>query len=179
MSEETAIFGGGCFWCIEAVFKRVSGVQSVQSGYMGGHIEHPTYQEVCTGLTGHAEVARITFDPAKVSYREMLDAFFVVHDPTTMNQQGNDVGSQYRSVIFYTSEQQKREAEQAIAELNGAQQYRDPVVTAVAPAGEFYAAEDYHRDYYSNHASAPYCRIVIAPKLQKFEKLFGKKLKVS
>ncbi len=179
MPSETAIFGGGCFWCIEAVFERVTGVQSVDSGYMGGQVAGPTYQQVCTGVTGHAEVARIIFDPAQVSYHELLDVFFAVHDPTTLNRQGNDFGSQYRSVIFYTSEQQKREAEQAITELGGSHQYDDLVVTTVEPAGEFYPAEDYHQDYYSQHSSAPYCQFVIAPKVQKFDKLFGGKLKAS
>jgi peptide-methionine (S)-S-oxide reductase len=179
MANQTAIFGGGCFWCIEAVFDRVSGVVSVESGYMGGHVANPDYRQVCTGTTGHVEVARITFDPEQVSYRQLLDVFFAVHDPTTLNRQGNDFGTQYRSVIFYTSEEQRREAEQAIAELSAAHEYPDPIVTAVEPASEFYVAENYHQEYYSNNTTAPYCRMVIAPKLHKFEKLFGSKAKAS
>jgi peptide-methionine (S)-S-oxide reductase len=179
MANQTAVFGGGCFWCIEAVFDRVSGVVSVESGYMGGRIANPTYRQVCTGTTGHVEVARISFDPEQVSFRDLLRVFFAVHDPTTLNSQGNDFGTQYRSVIFYTSEEQRREAEQAIAELERSHEYADPIVTGVEPASEFYVAEDYHQEYYANNAVAPYCRMVIAPKLHKFEKLFGEKLKAS
>jgi peptide-methionine (S)-S-oxide reductase len=179
MANQTAIFGGGCFWCIEAVFDRVSGVVSVESGYTGGRSPHPTYQQVCTGTTGHVEVARITFDPAQVSFRELLDVFFAVHDPTTLNRQGNDFGTQYRSVIFYTSDEQRREAEGVIAELNASHAFPNPVVTAVEPASEFYIAENYHQEYFTNHQAAPYCSIVIAPKLRKFEKLFGNRIKAS
>ncbi len=174
---ETAILGGGCFWCLEAVFQRLSGVQSVESGYMGGHRENPTYQQVCTGTTGHAEVVRIAFDPGQVSYRELLAVFFAIHDPTTLDRQGNDIGAQYRSVIFYNSEDQRREAERAIAELTAAQEWPDPIVTAVEPAKKFFVAEDYHQEYFKNNPAQPYCRLVIAPKVQKFQKLFAAKLR--
>ncbi len=176
MSElQTAVFGGGCFWCLEAVFGRVAGVKSVESGYMGGRRPHPTYEQVCSGATGHVEVVRVSFDPAQVSYRDLLDIFFTIHDPTTLNRQGNDVGTQYRSVIFHASEEQHRQAEQAIAELNKGHVYPDPVVTAVEPASEFYEGEDYHQQYYAQHRSAPYCQYVIAPKLKKFEQKFASK----
>jgi peptide-methionine (S)-S-oxide reductase len=176
MPEQTAIFGGGCFWCLEAVFDRVSGVKSVESGYMGGRRPDPTYEQVCTGATGHAEVVRITYDPAEVSYRDLLDIFFTIHDPTTLNRQGNDVGTQYRSVIFYTGDEQRREAEQAIADLTAARAFHDPIVTALEPAKEFYVAEGYHQEYYAQHSSAPYCQYIIAPKLKKFEQKFAKKM---
>jgi peptide-methionine (S)-S-oxide reductase len=176
MSElQTAVFGGGCFWCLEAVFGRVAGVKSVESGYMGGRRPHPTYEQVCSGATGHVEVVRVSFDPAQVSYRDLLDIFFTIHDPTTLNRQGNDVGTQYRSVIFYASGEQRRQAEQAIADLDAARAFPDPVVTALEPASEFYTAEDYHQDYYAQHRSAPYCQYVIAPKLKKFEQKFASK----
>jgi peptide-methionine (S)-S-oxide reductase len=176
MSElQTAVFGGGCFWCLEAVFDRVAGVKSGESGYMGGRRKNPTYEQVCTGASGHAEVVRITFDPAQVSFRELLDIFFTIHDPTTLNRQGNDAGTQYRSVIFYNSDEQRREAEQAIADLTTARAFSDPIVTAVEPASDFYLAEDYHQRYYAGHSSAPYCQYVIAPKLKKFEQKFVKK----
>ncbi len=173
---QTAVFGGGCFWCLEAVFDRVAGVTSVQSGYMGGKRENPTYEQVCSGATGHAEVVRITFDPAQVIYHDLLEIFFTVHDPTTLNQQGNDIGTQYRSVIFYASEEQRRAAEEVIRELTSAHAFTDPIVTAVEPAKTFYPAEDYHQRYYAQHSSAPYCRYVISPKLQKLEKKFTKKM---
>jgi peptide-methionine (S)-S-oxide reductase len=176
---ETAVFGGGCFWCIEAVFNRMTGVKAAESGYMGGTTENPTYQQVCTGKTGHAEVVRVTFDPQLVSYRELLDVFFTVHDPTSLNRQGNDRGTQYRSVIFYDSEEQRREAEQAIAELTAAHEYPDPVVTAVEPASKFYLAEGYHQDYYTRNTGQPYCRVVIAPKLKKFQQAFAGKQKTA
>lgn len=178
-NEQTAVFGGGCFWCIEAVFNRMTGVKKAESGYMGGTVENPTYQQVCSGRTGHVEVVRVTFDPQQVSYRELLDVFFTVHDPTTLNRQGNDRGTQYRSVIFYNSDEQRREAEQAIAELNAAHEYPDPVVTAVEPATRFYMAEGYHQDYYSRNAGQPYCRVVIAPKLKKFQQTFAGKEKTA
>ncbi len=174
---ETAVFGGGCFWCLEAVFQRLSGVQSVESGYMGGHRENPTYQQVCTGGTGHAEVVRLTFDPEQVSYRELLDVFFSTHDPTTLNRQGNDVGTQYRSVIFYNSEEQRKEAEKVIAELSAEHAWPDPIVTSVEPAKTFHVAEDYHQDYYNSNTAQPYCRLVVGPKVQKFQKLFADKLR--
>lgn len=174
--SQIAVFGGGCFWCIEAVFDRVSGVKSVESGYMGGRRPNPTYEQVCSGATGHVEVVRVTFDPAQVSFRELLDIFFTIHDPTTLNRQGADVGTQYRSVIFYTSDEQKREAEQVIAALNAERTFPDPVVTAVEPAKDFYQAEGYHQEYFASHSSAPYCQVVIAPKLRKFEQKFAKKM---
>jgi peptide-methionine (S)-S-oxide reductase len=172
---QIAVLGGGCFWCLEAVLDRVTGVQSVESGYMGGRRANPTYQQVCSGATGHAEVVRVSFDPEQVSFRELLDIFFTIHDPTTLNRQGNDVGSQYRSVIFYTSDEQRSEAEQTIAELNASKAFPGPIVTAVEPAKEFYEAEDYHQEYYASNSSAPYCQYIIAPKLKKFEEKFGKK----
>ncbi len=174
---QTAVFGGGCFWCLEAVFSRTAGVKSVESGYMGGSVLNPTYQQVCTGRTGHAEVVRVTFDPQEVSYHELLDVFFAIHDPTTSDRQGNDLGTQYRSVIFYSSEEQRRQAEQAIAGLNAAHVWPDPVVTAVQPAGDFFVAERYHQDYYLNNERQPYCRFVIAPKLEKFRHAFPDKVK--
>lgn len=172
-NTETVVLGGGCFWCLEAVFDRVNGVQSVESGYMGGENANPTYQEVCTGMTGHAEVVRITFDPGQVSFRDLLEVFFAIHDPTTLNRQGNDTGTQYRSVIFYTGDEQRREAERLIAELG--KESPQPIVTAVEPARDFYMAEGYHQEYFANNANQPYCRFVVAPKVAKFEKLFGDK----
>ncbi|MBZ5646504.1 MAG: peptide-methionine (S)-S-oxide reductase MsrA [Acidobacteriia bacterium] len=178
MSEmQTAIFGGGCFWCLEAVFARVQGVSAAESGYMGGHVKNPAYREVCSGLTGHAEVVRVTFDPAAVSYKDLLDVFFAIHDPTTLNQQGNDFGTQYRSVIFYLSEEQRRRAEQAIADLDGAHKMPDPVVTAVEPASQFYVAEDYHQNYFANNPAQSYCQFVVAPKVRKLLKGFPEKVK--
>jgi len=173
----TAVFGGGCFWCLEAVFDRMEGVTAVESGYEGGHVENPTYQQVCNGNTGHAEVVRVTFDPAKVSYGELLEVFFSVHDPTTLNRQGNDVGTQYRSVIFYTSEDQYREAKKKIEELTAARTWPDPIVTSLEPAGKFYVAEDYHQEYFTNNGNQPYCQFVVAPKVKKFQQKFAEKLK--
>ncbi len=173
---QTAVFGGGCFWCLEAVFERVAGVHSVQSGYMGGRRENPTYEQVCSGATGHAEVVRITFDPAQISYRDLLEIFFTIHDPTTLNRQGNDAGTQYRSVIFFAGDDQRRAAEETIHQLTAARAFPDPIVTALEPAQAFYRAEDYHQRYYAQHSSAPYCRYVISPKLQKLEKKFAKKM---
>ena len=175
--EEIAIFGGGCFWCIEAVFNRLTGVKSAVSGYMGGHVDNPTYRQVCNGDTGHVEVVQVTFDPAEISYKDLLEVFFSMHDPTTLNRQGNDVGEQYRSVIFYTSEQQEKEAEEAIASLNASKAFPEPIVTSVEAAEKFYPAEDYHQLYYDNNATQPYCQFVIAPKLRKFEKKFGEKMR--
>lgn len=171
---ETAVLGGGCFWCLEAVFDRMKGVQTVESGYMGGARPRPTYEQVCTGATGHTEVVRVTFDPAQVSYRDLLEVFFAIHDPTTLNRQGNDAGTQYRSVIFYSSEEQRQAAERTIAEL--AKESPQPIVTAVEPAGEFWEAEDYHQEYFASNPNQPYCRFVVAPKVEKFEKLFGEKV---
>ena len=163
-----ATFGGGCFWCIEAVFERLDGVRSVVSGYAGGRVAHPTYEQVCSGTTGHAEVARITFDPAVVSYEDLLALFWKAHDPTTMNRQGADVGEQYRSVIFYHDEKQRAAAEES--RRNAASQFSTPIVTKIEPLREFYEAEDYHQDYYRNNPRAPYCMFVIKPKLEKMGK---------
>ena len=176
-NEQTAIFGGGCFWCMEAVFQRLDGVSHVESGYMGGHVDRPTYGQVCEGETGHVEVVRVTFDQEKVSYRELLDVFFTMHDPTTLNRQGNDAGEQYRSVIFYTNEEQQRIAEDVIAEMTAAKVYAEPIVTAIEPAEKFYPAEDYHQNYYNENSRQPYCMFVISPKLAKLEKKFAEKLR--
>jgi len=175
--QETAYLGGGCFWCLEAVFDRLKGVTSVESGYMGGHIENPTYRQVCGGDTGHVEVVGVTFDPQEIAYPDLLDVFFAIHDPTTLNRQGNDIGEQYRSVIFYASEQQRRQAEQAIAALNASHTLPSPVVTTVEPAGKFYVAEDYHQQYYANNAQQPYCQFVVSPKIQKFQKKFADRIR--
>jgi len=174
---ETAVFGGGCFWCLEAVFQRLPGVTSVESGYMGGRNENPTYKQVCAGNTGHAEVVRVTFDPGQISYHDLLAVFFATHDPTTLNRQGNDVGTQYRSVIFYNSDEQRRQAQQAIAELTSGHEFPAPIVTAVEPAATFFIAEDYHQNYFNENSEQPYCRFIIAPKLEKFRKTFAEKLK--
>src|SRR5437763_8189108 len=174
---ETAFLGGGCFWCLEAVFDRLSGVQSVESGYMGGHVDNPTYRQVCAGTTGHVEIVRVIFDPNEIPFPDLLDVFFTIHDPTTLDRQGNDIGTQYRSVIFYTSEEQRKEAEKVIADLNAAHTYPSSIVTAIEPASKFYVAEDYHQEYYANNSTQPYCQFVVAPKLQKFEKYFSAKAK--
>lgn len=176
-NSQVAIFGGGCFWCMEAVFDRLEGVVSVESGYSGGQVENPTYRQVCGGDTGHVEVVRVTFDPARITFRDLLDVFFEIHDPTTLNRQGNDVGEQYRSVIFYTSEAQKREAEETIAKLNAEHRFPNPIVTAVEPAQKFYMGEDYHQEYYENNRMQPYCMFVISPKVKKLEKRFAEKLR--
>ncbi|MFN8258702.1 MAG: peptide-methionine (S)-S-oxide reductase MsrA [Bacteroidales bacterium] len=175
--RETAVFGAGCFWCVEAVFQDVKGVYSVESGYSGGKTKNPTYKEVCSGLTGHAEVVKITFNPELVSFETLLGIFFKTHDPTTLNYQGNDRGTQYRSVIFYTSDSQKTAAEKIIAELNSEKAYPNPIVTEVTKFDAFYEAEDYHQDYYNFNKEQPYCQYVIQPKLEKFRKVFGKYLK--
>ncbi len=178
MKQETevAIFGGGCFWCTEAVFDELRGVISVMPGYAGGSVKNPTYEQVCSGMTGHAEVIRIEFDPGQISYKDLLTVFFATHDPTTLNRQGNDVGTQYRSIILYADEEQKRAAEQFIKELNDSLSGK-PVVTEVKPQGEFYAAEEYHRKYYANNSYQPYCWAIITPKLQKVHKQFTELLK--
>jgi len=176
-NEQTAIFGGGCFWCIEAVFNRLRGVKQAVSGYMGGHVDKPTYRQVCNGDTGHVEVVRVTFDPSEITFRDLLEVFFSLHDPTTLNRQGNDVGDQYRSVIFYTSDEQEREADQTIATLTEAKAFPEPIVTAVEPATTFFEAEGYHQEYFDNNRTQPYCQFVIAPKLKKFEKQFGEKMR--
>lgn len=176
-NEQVAILGGGCFWCLEAVFDRLRGVKSVESGYTGGQIDNPTYRQVCDGDSGHVEVIRVTFDPAEITFKDLLEVFFEIHDPTTLNQQGNDVGEQYRSVIFYTSEEQKAQAEEVIRELNTARKYPQPIVTAVEPAQKFYMAEAYHQEYYENNRMQPYCMFVVSPKVKKFEKVFGEKVR--
>lgn len=175
--NEIATLGGGCFWCLEAVFDDLKGVASVESGYMGGHLEAPTYAEVCGGDSGHAEVVQIRFDPAVVSLREILEVFFVIHDPTTRNRQGNDAGPQYRSAIFYHSPQQKAAAEQVIAKLDAAGLWGRPIVTEVAPAKTFYIAETEHQEYYQRNPYQPYCMMVVEPKVAKFRKHFIGKLK--
>jgi len=174
---ETAVFGGGCFWCTEAVFKMLKGVTSVLPGYAGGIKPNPTYEEVTSGDTGHAEVVQIIYDPAQVAYTTLLTILFASHDPTTKNRQGNDVGTQYRSVIFYTTEQQKEEAEQFIKELNASSKAGKPIITEVQPLDKFYEAENYHRDYFAKNPGNPYCEAVINPKLEKVNKEFAKLLK--
>lgn len=177
IQTEQAIFGAGCFWCVEAVFQRVPGVVKVESGYSGGSIKNPTYREVCSGLTGHAEVCKLTYNPAQVSFETLLAVFWQTHDPTTLNRQGADVGTQYRSAIFYTSEKQKELAEKYKAELSASGAFKDPIVTEISPLANYYPAEDYHQDYYNQNSSQPYCQFVIAPKLEKFEKVFGKQFR--
>ena len=174
---EVATLGGGCFWCLEAVYEELRGVEKVESGYAGGADPNPTYRQVCTGTTGHAEVVQVTFDPEVVSFREILEVFFTTHDPTTPNRQGADVGTQYRSAIFYHDEEQKRVVEEVIAELEARHLWDDPIVTEVTPFDAFYVAEDYHQGYYRNNAYQPYCRVVIAPKVAKFRKEYLAKLK--
>ncbi|CAM2066465.1 Peptide methionine sulfoxide reductase MsrA [Sulfidibacter corallicola] len=174
---EKATFGAGCFWCVEAVFERLKGVETVESGYTGGHTKNPTYKEICTGRTGHAEVVQITFDPKVVSFGELLEVFWKTHDPTTLNRQGNDVGTQYRSAVFYHDDQQKAEAEKYKKKLDEAGVFDDPIVTEISPLGVYYAAENYHQEYFEQNPNQPYCRLVIAPKVDKFEKVFKDKLK--
>ena len=176
-SGELATLAGGCFWCLEAVYKELRGVRSAVSGYAGGHVESPTYREVCEGTTVHAEVVQITFDPSAVSYRELLEVFFTIHDPTTLNRQGADVGTQYRSAVFYHSPEQRETAEQVIAEMSAARVWDSPIVTEVVPLDKFYPAEDYHQDYFERNPTQPYCRAVVAPKVSKFRKLFLDRLK--
>ena len=174
---ETITLGGGCYWCVEAVYENLDGVKSVVSGFSGGKVANPTYEEVCTGTTGHAEVVQITYDKNVTDINEIFKVFFTVHDPTTLNRQGADVGTQYRSVIFYKNEDQKKAAQSIIAELNKAKVYNNPIVTKVEPFKVFYKAEDYHQNYYANNKSQPYCKMVIQPKIEKFEKVFKDKLK--
>lgn len=174
---EIATFGAGCFWCVEAIFQRLEGVEEVQSGYMGGEIKNPSYKEVCTGRTGHAEVCQITFDPAVISFDELLSIFWQTHDPTTLNRQGADVGTQYRSAIFYHSDEQKDAAEAFKMRLDASGEFNAPIVTEITAASAFYPAEDYHQDYFMLNGDQPYCRAVIAPKVEKFEKYFKDKLK--
>ena len=173
-SAKYVVFGGGCFWCTEAVFQRLKGVNSVMPGYAGGNAPSPSYEQVCTGRTGHAEVAKIEFDPAVISYEDLLEVFFATHDPTTKDRQGNDRGTQYRSIILYANEGQKKAAEAAIAKY--APDFPAPIVTEVKPLGEFYPAENYHQNYYNENGAQPYCSFVISPKLAKFRKKFAEKI---
>jgi len=175
--KEVATLAGGCFWCLEAVYDDLAGVESVESGYMGGRTNNPSYEAVCSGETGHAEATRITFDPKIVSFRELLEIFFVIHDPTTLNRQGNDVGTQYRSAIFYHSPEQKRIADEVVAEVTREKVYDDPIVTEIAPASDFWVAENYHQEYFRRNPGQPYCMWVVAPKVQKFRKHFLAKVK--
>lgn len=177
MEIEIATLAGGCFWCLEAVFEQLRGVTKVVSGYAGGDVPNPSYQTVCTGTTGHAEVVQVTFDPAVIGYRDLLDVFFTIHDPTTLNQQGGDVGTQYRSAIFYHDDEQRRAAEAAIKELEAAHVWDDPIVTEIVPLATFYPAENYHQEYYRRNANQPYCRAVIAPKVAKLRSKYLEKLK--
>ena len=174
---EKATLGGGCFWCLEAVYAELRGVEKVESGYSGGHVPNPTYREVCSETTGHAEVVQVTFDPEVVSYRGILKVYFGIHDPTTPNRQGADVGTQYRSVIFYHDEEQRRVAEEVISELEAEGVWSAPIVTEVAPLDEFYVAEAYHQNYFRNNGFQPYCQVIIAPKVAKFRKEYLEKLK--
>jgi peptide-methionine (S)-S-oxide reductase len=176
-SREVATLAGGCFWCLEAVYDQVEGVESVESGYMGGSLSDPTYEQVCTGRTGHAEAVRITFDPARISYRELLDIFFAVHDPTTLNRQGNDVGTQYRSVIFYHTPEQQRTAAEVIAAVTREKIYPAPIITQVQAATQWYEAEAYHQEYFVRNPFQGYCSYVVGPKVAKFRKHFEAKLK--
>ena len=174
---QIATLGGGCFWCLEAAFQRLEGVHSVISGYSGGREEHPTYKEVCTGETGHVEVIQISFDPQVITFRELLEIFFFIHNPTTLNRQGGDVGTQYRSVIFYQSSEQQVIAGELIKELEDEQLYDEPIVTQVVEFDRFYSAEDYHQDYYQNNTQQAYCNVVISPKLAKFRAKYKEKLR--
>lgn len=177
MSTAVATFGNGCFWCTEAIFQQLKGVLKAESGYMGGKIKNPTYREVCSGLTGHAEVLQITYDPSVISFEELLEVFWQTHDPTTLNRQGADVGTQYRSVVFYHNDEQKELAEVYKQKLNEAGVWKDPIVTEISPASAFYKAEGYHQDYFSLNPEQGYCRAVILPKVEKFRKVFADKLK--
>jgi len=177
MPHETATLAGGCFWCIESVFNRLRGVESAVSGYMGGHTANPTYTDICNGDTGHAEVVQVRFDPAEISYRELLEVFFTLHDPTQLNRQGNDVGTQYRSAIFWHTPEQKAEAEAVIAELAASKQFDAPIVTEVTAATTFYPAEDYHQGYFEQNPTQPYCQFVVAPKVAKAQAKFAARLK--
>ena len=175
--REVATLGGGCFWCLEAVYDELRGVEKVESGYSGGTVPDPTYRQVCTGTTGHAEVVQVAFDPEVVSFREILEVFFTIHDPTTLNRQGADVGPQYRSAILYHDEEQRRVAEEVISELEAERVWDDPIVTEVTPFDVFYVAEDYHQEYFRNNGYQPYCQVVIAPKVAKFRKQYLERLK--
>ena len=174
---EVATLGGGCFWCLEAVYVELSGVEKVVSGYAGGHVKNPTYREVCNGATGHAEVVQVTFDPAVISYRDLLRVFFTIHDPTTLNRQGADVGTQYRSAIYYHDAAQQQAANEVMAEIAQQRIWPNPLVTEVAPLAAFYPAEVYHQEYFARNAMQPYCQVVIAPKVAKFRKQYFQRLK--
>ena len=174
---EVATLGGGCFWCLEAVYQELRGVEKVESGYSGGDVPNPTYRQVCSETTGHAEVVQVTFDPDEVSYGDILEVYFTIHDPTTLNRQGADVGTQYRSVIFYHTEEQKRTAEEVISEIESEGIWNSPIVTEVVPLDEFYVAEDYHQNYFRNNGFQPYCQVIIAPKVAKFRKQHLERLK--
>ncbi|MFZ5832978.1 MAG: peptide-methionine (S)-S-oxide reductase MsrA [Planctomycetota bacterium] len=176
-SLERATFGAGCFWCVEAVFDPLKGVESVVSGYSGGHVPAPTYKQVCSGLTGHAEVVQVAYDPKQISYAELLEVFWGTHDPTTPNRQGNDVGTQYRSAIFYHNDEQRKLAEHYKQKLDASGAFRAPIVTEIVPFREFFRAEDYHQEYFELNARQPYCQVVIRPKVEKLKKVFGEKLK--
>ncbi len=176
-AAETAVLGGGCFWCLEAVFDDLAGVEAVESGYAGGARPDPTYEEVCSGRSGHAEVVRVTFDPSVLSLRDLLGVFFTIHDPTTRDRQGSDVGTQYRSVIFCATPEQRATAEAVVAELGAARLWRDPIVTEIAGPAPFYVAEDYHQEYFDRNGRQPYCQVVVAPKVAKFRKQFRERLK--
>ena len=177
MANEIAYLGGGCFWCVEAAIKQLQGVESVRSGYMGGRVANPTYQQVCSGRTGHVEIAEVTFDPTVISLSDLLHVFFTLHDPTTLNRQGNDAGEQYRSVIFCRDEAQKKTAEEVIAELTRDKVFEKPIVTAVEPASTFWVAEDYHQDYYANNPYQPYCMFVVAPKVKKIQERYASRVR--
>jgi peptide-methionine (S)-S-oxide reductase len=176
---QKATLGGGCFWCLEAVFQKLQGIVSVVSGYMGDTLAQPTYEQVCSGKTGHAEVVQLTFDPAEISFSEILEVFFAIHDPTTLNRQGEDVGTQYRSVIFWENEEQRATAEAMVSELEKEGAFPDPIVTEIVKASEFWPAEDYHQNYLNNHPAQPYCAFVVAPKVAKFRKRFAARLRES
>lgn len=174
---ETITLGAGCFWCVETIFLQLEGVSRAQSGYSGGKVNNPTYKEVCSGLTGHAEVVQVDYDPTVISLSEILEVFWKVHDPTTLNKQGNDVGTQYRSAVFYHNEEQQKVADELKVKLNASGAYSNPIVTEVTAFSNFYPAEDYHNDYYNLHGEEPYCKFVIQPKVEKFQKVFKEKLK--
>jgi len=176
-NKELTTLGGGCFWCLEAVYDELKGVESVESGYSGGHVANPSYRAVCDGTTGHAEVAQLTFDPQVISFKEILEVFFTIHDPTTLNRQGNDVGPQYRSAIFYHSPEQKVIAEQVIADITAKRLWSNRIVTEVTPFKAFYVAEDYHQEYFIHNRNQPYCRVLIEPKVAKFRKMYVERLK--
>lgn len=177
MAIETTTLGGGCFWCLEAVYDQLKGVQAVESGYAGGHVQNPSYKAVCTGTTGHAEVVQVEFDNDVITFQDILNVFFTIHDPTTLNRQGNDIGTQYRSAIFYHSDEQKRIAEETIIALNEDGPWSDPIVTEVVPVANYFPAEDYHQEYFENNPNQGYCRVVIAPKVAKFRQKYLAQLK--